>query len=119
MHGVAQGAKRIRHLCDSYRNKSARWTLPERRDAKLLEFIQFHAQRNINRIERLSRGRAAASGAFVAKIIELGNASLYARTWRKTLTREEGYVTSGCDVELFIGDRCFVDESFHSSRFHS
>jgi len=73
MHGVAQGAKRIRHLCDSYRNKSARWTLPERRDAKLLEFIQFHAQRNINRIERLSRGRAAASGAFVAKIIALGN----------------------------------------------
>lgn len=47
------GCKRIRHLCDSYCDKSVSWT--RWRNAKVLEFIQFHAQRNINRIGRFKK----------------------------------------------------------------
>jgi hypothetical protein len=54
MHGVARGA----NVFGTFAIHSAIRTLARRRDAKLLEFIQFHAQRNINRIERLSRGRS-------------------------------------------------------------
>lgn len=60
-HGI--GCKRIRHLCDSYRDKSVSWT--RWRDAKVLEFIQFHAQRNINRIDSFEK--EILRGTMIAK----------------------------------------------------
>lgn len=50
------GCKRIRHLCDSYRDKSVSLDLGGDGMQKWNEFIQFHAQRNINRIDRFEKG---------------------------------------------------------------